>query len=80
MGTTVEGPPNHQHHVRDWRDVELKKLDWYGIRKISHGIDIPTNVLNYMQVLRDLPNNVTAEVDEAGNLTNANTFPRMEIT
>lgn len=79
MGTTIKGPATHQHHVRDWRDAELKKLDWYVVRKISHNIDIPTNVLNYMQVLRDLPNNVTAEVDEAGNLTNANTFPRIEV-
>lgn len=75
MGTTITGPANYQHHIRDWRNAELKKLDWYILRKASHDIDIPTNILNYIEALRDLPANMTATVDDAGNLTNSNEFP-----
>ena len=75
MGETITGPANHQHHVRDWRDAELKKLDWYILRKASHDIAIPINVLNYIEALRDLPATMTATIDAAGNLTNSNEFP-----
>lgn len=57
--------------VRDLRDTELTKYDWYGIRAITTGEPVPANVMAYMQALRDMPGTATPEVDDAGNLLNA---------
>jgi|SaaInlStandDraft_6_1057023.scaffolds.fasta_scaffold50188_2 hypothetical protein len=65
--------------VRDYRDKELAKYDWYAIREISAGVAIPENVKVYTQALRDLPNNCIPILDEAGNLTNSiDIFPILE--
>lgn len=64
--------------VRDYRDKELKKYDWYAIREISNGIPIPDNIKTYTQLLRDLPTSCIPELDEAGNLTNGfDIFPAL---
>lgn len=70
MSDEVTGQLLGMNLVRDYRDKELKKYDWYAIREISTGVAIPDNIKTYTQLLRDLPTNCTPELDEAGNLTN----------
>ena len=77
--TEAQAQPLGMNLVRDWRDAELKKYDWYAIRSITTGEDIPENIKVYMQTLRDLPNNCIPEMDEAGNLTNGGEiFPSLK--
>jgi hypothetical protein len=68
----TQSQPLGMNLVRDWRDAELKKYDWYAIRSVSTDTPIPENIATYTQTLRDLPNNCVPELDEAGNLINGN--------
>ena len=70
LDKAVQGQLLGMNLVRDYRDKELKKYDWYAIREISTGKAIPENIKTYTQALRDLPDNCVPELDSAGNLTN----------
>jgi len=67
-GQELVTQPLGMNHIRDLRDVELKKYDWYAIREMSGGEVIPDDIKAYMQAWRDLPSNCTPELDDAGNL------------
>jgi len=67
--------------IRDIRDKELKKLDWYAIRAASGGEAIPDNVKTLMQEWRDITDNCNPEADSAGNLILSSVnFPKLKVS
>ena len=67
------------YHIKDIRDKELKKLDWYVIREMSGGEKIPDEIKTLMQEWRDITKNCDPEIDEAGNLILSSVeFPKLK--
>lgn len=56
--------------LRNARDKKLSEVDWVVIRASSQGTSISQEWADYMQALRDLPENSDPQLDENGNLTN----------
>lgn len=50
-------------HLRDVRNNLLNECDWIVIKSYSRSEPVPTNWVEYMQTLRDLPENATVELD-----------------
>lgn len=56
--------------LRNARDKKLSEVDWVVIRASSQGTSISQEWADYMQALRDLPENSDPKLDENGNLIN----------
>lgn len=56
--------------LRNTRDKKLSEVDWVVVRASSQGTSISQEWADYMQALRDLPENSDPKLDENGNLIN----------
>lgn len=54
--------------LRIERDKKLAAVDWEVTKAYSKGEPVPTELVQYMQALRDLPNTATPSLDLNGQL------------
>ena len=54
-------------HIRTTQHTILSSTDWYYIRKIDKGIDIPTDVQNYRDAVRDAGDKIISDITASTN-------------